>query len=308
MSPMSDKDLKAILGKLRYADDAKVVQQITEQMRQVQSRMAGIRRKLVVMSGKGGVGKSMTTVNLALAFARIGHRVGLLDVDLNGPCVPRMLGMHGQTLTMTPEGALPPVGPLGVKVASMDFFLNAASPVRWKGPMDLSPVWLGLMEMNVIREFLADVIWGELDYLLTDLPPGAAADKPPVMASFIPDLAGAIVVTTASEVASDVVQKSVTYARDMGITVLGIVENMSQYRCPSCGAEHELFEGNTDAMCEALDVPLLGRIPFDRTLARTFDKGEPLLDADYPTIKRYHEIADRVAALVDMKKVLAEKL
>ncbi|HJU03804.1 MAG TPA: Mrp/NBP35 family ATP-binding protein [Nitrospiraceae bacterium] len=303
-----EKDLKAILSKLQYADDAKVVQQITEQMRQVQARMAGIQHKLVVMSGKGGVGKSMTTVNLALAFARQGARVGLLDVDLNGPCVPRMLGMTGQSLTLTSEGALPPVGPLGIKVGSMDFFLDAASPVRWKGPMDLSPVWLGLMEMNVIREFLSDVVWGELDYLLTDLPPGAAADKPPVMAGFIPDLAGAIVVTTPSEVASDVVQKSVTYARDMGIRVLGMIENMSEYRCPSCGAEHELFEGNTEAMCEALDVPLLGRIPFDRTLARTFDKGAPLLDDTYPTIRRYQKIAERVRSILDYKKVLAEKL
>ncbi|TAJ23122.1 MAG: ATP-binding protein [Nitrospirae bacterium] len=305
---MADKDLKAILGKLQYADDAKVVQQITAQMKQVQARMAGIKHKLVVMSGKGGVGKSMTTVNLALAFARLGHRVGLLDVDLNGPCVPRMLGLHGQSLTITPDGAVPPVGPLGVKVASMDFFLDAASPVRWKGPMDLSPVWLGLMEMNVIREFLADVIWGDLDYLFTDLPPGAAADKPPVIAGFIPDLAGAIVVTTPSEVASDVVQKSVTYARDMGIKVLGMVENMSQYRCPSCGVESDLFEGDTEALCEALNLPLLGRIPFDRTLARTFDKGMPLLDAEYPTIRRYQEIAARIQSLLDYKKVLAEKL
>ncbi len=302
------KDLKSILSKLQYTDDAKVVQQITEQTRQVQARMAGIKQKLVVMSGKGGVGKSMTTVNLALAFARQGAKVGLLDVDLNGPCVPRMLGLHGQSLTMTPEGGIPPVGPLGVKVASMDFFLDRASPVRWKGPMDLSPVWLGVMEMNVIREFLADVTWGELDYLLADLPPGAAADKPPVIAGFIPDLAGAIVVTTPSEVASDVVQKSVTYARDMGIRVLGIVENMSQYRCPDCGAEHELFEGNTEAMCEALDLPLLGRIPFDRKLARTFDKGTPLLDETYPTIQRYQEIAGRIRTLVDYKKVLADKL
>lgn len=305
---MSEQDLKAILGKLQYRDDAKVVQQITEQMKQVQARMAGVRHKLAVMSGKGGVGKSMTTVNLALALARLGNKVGVLDVDLNGPCVPRMLGMHGQSLTITPEGAAPPVGPLGVKVASMDFFLDAASPVRWKGPMDLSPVWLGLMEMNVIREFLADVMWGELDYLLADLPPGAAADKPPVIAGFIPDLAGAIVVTTPSEVASDVVQKSVTYARDMGIKVLGMVENMSEYRCPSCGVESELFEGNTQALCDALNVPLIGRIPFDRTLAKTFDKGTPLLDATYPTIKKYQEIAERVIALVDYKKVLAQKL
>ncbi len=305
---MSEQDLKAILGKLQYRDDAKVVQQITEQMKQVQARMAGVKHKLAVMSGKGGVGKSMTTVNLALALARLGNKVGVLDVDLNGPCVPRMLGMHGQSLTITPEGAAPPVGPLGMKVASMDFFLDAASPVRWKGPMDLSPVWLGLMEMNVIREFLADIMWGKLDYLLADLPPGAAADKPPVIAGFIPDLAGAIVVTTPSEVASDVVQKSVTYARDMGIKVLGMIENMSEYRCPACGVESELFEGNTQALCDALNVPLLGRIPFDRTLAKTFDKGVPLLDATYPTIKKYQEIAERVTSLVDYKKVLAQKL
>lgn len=305
---MAEKDLKAILGKLRYTDDAKVVQQITEQMRQVQARMAGVRHKLVVMSGKGGVGKSMSTVNLALALARLGNKVGLLDIDLNGPCIPRMLGLTGQALTLTPGGALPPIGPLGIKVASMDFFLIPASPVRWKGPMDLSPVWLGVMEMNVIREFLADIVWGELDYLLTDLPPGAAADKPPVMAGFVPDLAGAIVVTTPSEVVSDVVQKSVAYARDMGIKVLGMIENMGRYRCPSCGTEHELFEGDTQALCDALDVPLLGRIPFDRTLARSFDKGAPLLDPDYPTIRRYQEIAERVLSILDYKKVLAEKL
>jgi ATP-binding protein involved in chromosome partitioning len=303
-----EKDLKAILSRLQYTDDAKVVQQITEQMRQVQARMAGVRHKLVVMSGKGGVGKSMTTVNLALAFARQGARVGLLDVDLNGPCVPRMLGMQSRSLTLAAEGALPPVGPLGIKVASMDFFLHAASPVRWKGPMDLSPVWLGVMEMNVIREFLADVAWGELEYLLADLPPGAAADKPPVIAGFIPDLAGALVVTTPSEVASDVVQKSVAYARDMGIRVLGLIENMSRYRCPSCGAEHDLFDGNAEALAESLDVPLLGRIPFDRALARTFDKGQPLLDGNHPTIVRYLEIAERVRALLDYKKVLAERL
>src|SRR5881227_4029967 len=105
-----EKDLKAILGKLKFSDDAKVLEQISENTKQVHARMAGIKHKLVVMSGKGGVGKSMTTVNLALALARLGHKVGVLDVDLNGPCVPRMLGMHGQQFTITPEGAIPPVG------------------------------------------------------------------------------------------------------------------------------------------------------------------------------------------------------
>ena len=301
-------DLKDILGRLKYTDDAKVVQQITEQMKAVKSRMAGIRQKLVVMSGKGGVGKSMTTVNLALAFARHGHHVGVLDVDLNGPCVPKMLGMRGQRFIITPDGAIPPAGPLGIKVGSMDFFLEEMAPVQWKGPMDLSPVWLGLTEMNVIREFIADIVWGELDYLLTDLPPGAAADKPPVIAGFIPDLDGAIMVTTPSEIASDVVQKSIAYARDLGINVIGIVENMSQYLCPHCGIESELFEGDTEAMCQALNLPLLGRIPFDRQLARSFDKGLPLIGGDHSTLKRYDEIVTRVKGLLDYKKIMARQL
>ena len=305
---MAPQNLKDILGKLKYSDDAKVVQQITEQMKAVKGRMASVRHKLVVMSGKGGVGKSMTTVNLALAFARQGHKVGVLDVDLNGPCVPQMLGMRGRRFTITPEGALPPVGPLGLKVGSMDFFLDELAPVRWKGPMDLSPVWLGLMEMNVIREFIADIVWGDVDYLLTDLPPGAAADKPPVIAGFIPNLDGAIVVTTPSEVASAVVRKSIAYARDLGINVLGMVENMSMYRCPQCGTESELFEGDTDAMCRALDLPLLGRIPFDRTLAKSFDKGVPLIGGDYPTLKRFDEIVTRIKTLLDYKKIMARQL
>ena len=306
--PAMEKDLKSILSKLQYTDDAKVVQQITQQTRQVQDRMLGIKHKIVVMSGKGGVGKSMTTVNLALALGRQGHKVGIIDVDLNGPCVPRMLGIQNKGLEVTPDGARPPEGPYGIKVASMDFLLNDAAPVRWKGPMDLSPVWLGLMEMNVIREFLADILWGDLDYLLADLPPGAAADKPPVLASFLPDLAGAVVVTTPSEVASTVVQKSIGYATELGITVLGVVENMSQYRCPSCGAENELFDGNTAGMCEALNLPLLGRIPFDWNFAKTFDKGTPLLDEQYPTSRRYTDIVVRIQSMLDYKKVLAEKL
>ena len=191
-----EQDLRSILDKLDYTDDARVVEQIAAQTKVVKDRLAGIRNKVVVMSGKGGVGKSMTTVNLALALARAGQKVGLVDVDLNGPCVPQMLGIRGKELTYGPEGAVPPVGPLGVKVASMDFLLNTNAPVRWKGPMDLSPVWLGMTEMNVIREFLSDIVWGELDYLLADLPPGAAADKPPLLSGLISDLAGAVVVTT----------------------------------------------------------------------------------------------------------------
>ncbi len=302
-----EKDLKTILKNLHYSDDAKVVEQMSTHTKMVMSRMKGIRRKVVVMSGKGGVGKSMTTVNLALALARMEQRVGVLDVDINGPCVPQMLGMRGMELLDTPDGVMPPTGPLGIKVASMDFLLQANAPVRWKGPVDISPVWLGMTEMNVIREFLSDMVWGELDYLLADLPPGAAADKPPLLAGLIPDLAGAVVVTTPSEVASNVVQKSIAYAQELGIEILGIVENMSQYRCPSCGEENSLFEGDTESMCEVLGLPLLGRIPFDRTFARTFDKGEPIVDGSNPTVAKYQDIAKKIHTLLDYQQVVAGK-
>jgi len=294
--------------KLKYSDSAKVIEQLDVLSTRVRERMTGIRHKLVVMSGKGGVGKSMTTVNLALALARRGHRVGVLDVDLNGPCVGAMLGMRDARLEVGREGAVAPVGPLGIKVASMSFLIRRTDPVRWKGPMDLSPVWLGLQEMQVVRELLSDVVWGELDFLLADLPPGAAADKPPVIAGLIPDLAGAVFVTTPSEVAGEVVCRSIAYARDLGIRVLGLIENMSGYRCPSCNEHHALFRGDSQALCDALDVPLLGRVPFDPTLAETFDQGRPLEDAEHPTARLFDQITGRALALLDYRRLLAQEL
>ena len=304
-----EKDLKSILGKLQYTDDAKVVQQITQQTRQVQDRMSGIKHKIVVMSGKGGVGKSMTTVNLALALGRQGYRVGIIDVDLNGPCVPRMMGILGKGLEVTPDGARPPEGPYGIKVASMDFLLNETAPVRWKGPMDLSPVWLGLMEMNVIREFFADILWGDLDYLLADLPPGCrsgqAAGHRRIPAGFGRCGSGHDAIGSGLERGAEV--DRLCHGTG-GLPCLGVVENMGQYRCPSCGVENELFEGNTEGMCEALNLPLLGRIPFDRNFAKTFDKGTPLLDGEYPTNRRYTDIVGRIQSMLDYKRVLAENL
>jgi len=301
-----EKDLKTILDKLQYQDSAQVQRQLVDQTLQVKIRMGQIKRKLVIMSGKGGVGKSMTTSNLALAFSRLGNRVGVLDVDLNGPCIPKMLGMKGR-FEITPDGAIPPVGPMGIKVASMDFFLKEENTsVQWKGPMELSPVWLGLMEMNVIREFLSDIVWTGIDYLLADLPPGAAADKPPVIAGFIPELDGAIVVTTPSEVALTVVKKSIGYARDVGIPIIGLVENMSGALCPKCDEEVSFFDGGCEDLCAELDVPLLGKVPFDAQLAKACDHGTPLPD-NHRITRYFDDIAKKIQEILENKKILAEE-
>ncbi len=291
-----EKDLKSILKNIQFTDDAKVMKQLVDQSLQVKIRMGQIRRKIVIMSGKGGVGKSTTTVNLALAFARAGHRVGILDVDINGPCVPRMLGVSGP-FEMTSEGAIPKVGPHGIKIASMDFFLKEkGTPVRWKGPMDISPIWLGMLEMNVIRDFLADILWGEIDYLFVDLPPGAAADKPPVIANFLPELDGAIVVTTPSEVAKTVVLKSIAYARDIGMKTIGLIENMGHSVCPTCQIPVPLFEGGCEELVREWDIPLLGKIPFDVQLAQSSDRGI-LLSSDHPIARQF----DQMVALIENK-------
>ena len=271
-----------------------MMKQITEQLIQVKTRMGQIKRKVVVMSGKGGVGKSLVTVNLGLALAREGQKVGILDVDLNGPCVPKMLGLEGAMMEMTSEGAIPPTGPFGIKVASMQFFLKEGSPLRWKGPMDLSPVWLGMLEMSVLREFLADILWGSLDYLLADLPPGAAADKPPVIVGFLPELDGAVIVTTPSEISTNVVRKSIRYARDLGIPILGLIENMSGFRCPDCDSVSPLFDGNAQPLCDEFSIPHLGRIPFDRALGQSADQGKPLSDVSQPSVKIFADLAMQI--------------
>ena len=252
-------DLKTILGRLEFPDDAGVVAQLSDQAAKVQENLAGVRRTVLVMSGKGGVGKSTVTVNLALALARRGLRVGVLDADLNGPCVPYMLGLAGRA--WAPEGGrvAPLEGPLGIKVASMAFFLEGDAPVRYDGPTELSSVWLGMMETTTLREFLGDVAWGDLDALLIDMPPGAAADKPPAVLRWL-QAPEAVLVTTASRVADQVVARSRRYAEVLGVPVRGTVVNMA---------------GLFDAAA-APPADELARVPFDRELAASLDAGEPL--------------------------------
>ena len=176
--------------------------QALEQRQILKQRMSKIKHKIAVISGKGGVGKSTITVNLAAAFALHGNRVGILDADIHGPSVPKLLGLMGQRLKVGPPGAFPVAGPLGIKAVSIDFFLQEGLPTIWRGPL----------KMTAIRQFLSDIVWGELDILFIDLPPGTG-DEPLSIAQLLPEIDGVIIVTMPSELSRVVVKKAITFAQ-----------------------------------------------------------------------------------------------
>ncbi len=260
-----------------------VMGQVSTQEEHLRARMAKIRFKVAVVSGNGGVGKSVIVANLATAFATRGLQVGVLDADINGPSQAKMLGVRGQRLTFKAEGVQPARGPLGIRVVSMDLFLPSdETPVLWNGPTEGEGYfWRGAMEVATLREFLADTDWGELDLLLLDLPPGA--DRIPNLLPLLPELHGVIIVTLPSEVSQLIVAKSVTVAKEiLKAPVVGMIENMATHLCSRCGAHTPLFPGQDSArMAERLSVPFLGRIPFDPLLSRCADEGTPVL-VSYP--------------------------
>lgn len=244
-----------------------IVAQIAEQQARLRGRLGPVRSIIAIASGKGGVGKSALTANLACCFALDGLRVGVLDADLNGPSLAKMLGVRGQRLQAVSGGIAPPRTPLGVKVMSMDLFLPSdATPLMWQAPtQDEAYTWRGAMEANALREFLGDTDWGALDQLLIDLAPGT--DRIATIAGLVPALAGTVIVTIPSDVSHLIVKKSITVATQTRAPVLGLVENMAG-----------LFPG-PDALDIAREagIQFLGRVPFDPSLAAAGDRGEPFV-------------------------------
>jgi Mrp family chromosome partitioning ATPase len=240
-----------------------------EQENRLRRNLSGIKNKLVVLSGKGGVGKTTVAVNLAYGLAMRGEKVGLLDTDIHGPNVAKMLGLEGRQLAGSAEGGIEPVtvGP-GLKIVSMAFLLkNSDQPVIWRGPM----------KMMTIKQFLSDVVWGDLDYLIVDSPPGTG-DEPLSVCQLMPDMNGAIVVTTPQEVAVLDSRKCVSFAKELGIPVIGMIENMSGFICPHCSREIRLFgTGGGERAAVELKVPFLGRIPLEPGLVVSGDVGEPFI-------------------------------
>jgi len=235
----------------------------------VKENMQRIAHKILVLSGKGGVGKSTVAVNLAVGLALEGKRVGLLDVDFHGPSIPTLLHLEGKRPAVTAEGkALPIEVEGGLKVMSLGLLLQR--------PED-AVIWRGPMKIGAIKQLLGDVQWGDLDYLVIDFPPGTG-DEPLSVAQMIPEADGAVVVTTPQDVSTIDVSKSVTFCRQLNIPVLGVVENMSGLVCPHCSKVIDLFKkGGGEAMAMRMGVPFLGRIPLDPQIVQSSDAGHPFV-------------------------------
>lgn len=277
-----------------------VAGQVASQRERLKARLAGVRFRVAVMSGKGGVGKSLLTANLAAAMAGQGLAVGALDADLNGPTLAAMLGARRQPLAAERDGLRPARGAAGVRVMSMDLLLPGdRTPLAWRHPGGLAEdsfVWRGTLEASALREFLADIHWGELDYLLLDLPPGT--DRYTIVARLLDRLDGVVVVGIPSAAAAFVLGRTLAFLEGQGAPVLGLVENMAAYHCQHCGKAGELFPGGRELqdLAQETGLPLLGRVPFDPRLASTTDAGRPLLleQADTPAAAALRELASRV--------------
>lgn len=279
--PKTQTDLNPWEEKARQAD-------------QIKQRMSKIKHKIAIISGKGGVGKSLVTVNLAIGLARNGRKgkIAILDADLTGPCIPKMMGLKGQKMEMGPGGILPAKGPEDIGVVSMDFLLPSDdAPVIWRGPL----------KMGAIRQFLEEVAWGDLDYLLVDLPPGTGDESLSIL-QLLPEMDGVIIVTIPSEVSQAVVKKAVTFARKMNVPILGIVENMSGMVCPHCGELIDVFsKGGGAKVSDEMDVELLGSIPLDPQVAADSDDGVPFIvkHPESPASKEFTQIIKKIEKKVE---------
>jgi ATP-binding protein involved in chromosome partitioning len=247
----------------------------------------GAKNIVAVASGKGGVGKSTVAVNLAIALTQTGAKVGLLDADIYGPNVPMMTGTEGKQLTGTASGKIAPIEKYGMKIISIGFVNQGDTAVIWRGPL------VGRM----IQQFLTDVEWGELDYLIVDLPPGTGDAQ--LTLSQAVALTGAVIVTTPQDVALSDAKKGINMFRKVEVPVLGVIENMSYFQCPHCGERTEVFShGGGRSAAEKFAVPFLGEVPLDIKIRESGDQGKPVVTQDHasPVKEAFQKIADQLIA------------
>lgn len=291
---------RAIRTYREVADPAseEIVAQIEAQAGRLAERLATVGAVVAVASGKGGVGKSAVTANLAAALTDSGSKVGAADADLHGPSLARMLGASRERLRVGEGGVEPAIGASGVRVMSMDLLLESPdAPVRWRGPDMGAFAWQGTLEAGTLREFLADTAWGELDYLLLDLPPGT--DRLFRLLEILPRLEALLLVTTPSEAARAVVTRSVRLAREAGIARLGLVANMTAWRCPECDRETPLYDAEgAERLAEETGLSVWAEIPFDPRLASATDAGRPFVrvEPEAPASRALRDLAARLVS------------
>jgi len=235
--------------------------------------MENVKHTILVLSGKGGVGKSSVAVNLAVWLSMQGKNVGLLDIDIHGPSIPKLLHLEHMKVQAVGDQIIPVVYSKTLKVMSVGFLLrNDTDALIWRGPM----------KHNVIKQFVTDVCWGDLDYLVTDCPPGTG-DEPLSIAQFLGQIDGAVIVTTPQQLAIVDVKKCITFCRQLNLPVLGVIENMSGFVCPHCHQQIDVFAGDGGReMANDFGVPFLGKIPMDPALAHSCDLGAPFVDTGHP--------------------------
>ena len=251
----------------------------------IRENMSRIKHKIGILSGKGGVGKTTVTVNLATALNSMGKKVGILDGDIHGPNIPKMLGVEDARPYVDERGIHPITTPEGIKVVSISYFLpDRDTPVIWRGPKI----------SGAIRQFLSDVVWGELDYLLIDTPPGTGDVQLTIMQS-IPDIDGVVIVTTPEEVALQDARRSVAMARMLNIPILGLIENMAGFVCPYCNKVVDIFgRGGGERAAKELGIDFLGRIPLDVKAREASDRGVPMVLLDCPASKEFKKIVEKI--------------
>ncbi|MEX0893774.1 MAG: P-loop NTPase [Gemmatimonadota bacterium] len=276
-----------------------VLEQVVAQRERLRRRLADVGCLVAVASGKGGVGKSAVSANLAALLADMGHATGAVDADLNGPSLGRMLGAAGVTLRVDGDGVHPAVGNAGARVVSMDFLQEGDAPLRWRGPGGDDFMWRGVAETGTLREFLADVAWGTLDQLLVDVPPGT--DRIQRLLELVPRPHLTLLVTTPSEAARQVVARSARLLREAGVPRVGLVVNMASFH-PAGEAPRPLFAADAATRLAAdTGLEVWAEIPFDPELAALTDAGVAyaLARPEAPAARALHALAVRVAALED---------
>lgn len=254
--------------------------------------LAGIKHVVIVMSGKGGVGKSTVSSNLAASLSMKGYQTGIMDLDITGPNIPKMFGVEDEKLMAVDQRLIPVTVPPSLKLMSMAFLLpDRDSPIMWRGPV----------KMSAVKQFIEDVNWGQLDYLVIDMPPGTG-DEALSIVQLIPKADGMVIVTTPQDVALLDSRKSLVFAAETGIPIIGIVENMSGFVCPHCGEVTDIFgSGGGEATAGEMNVQFLGRVPIEPGIVLSGDSGMPIVlkDPSSESAKAFAGIIDRIVKTVE---------